>query len=377
MGHRLPLDHTFRSAFLLATLPPLAAACSAISGLDDFELTGGTVATGNGGGTSEVGTAAGGGGAGGAPQCTPGVVEPCDPYKGPSGTEGVGVCRAAQRTCTQEGTWSACDQEVIPQEKEILGDDVDDDCDGTALAGKEHLLVRYLINEDPAEQPNQIHDTAASPLNLTIVNPSLSVLSVAEDAQGRRGLQWTTAGNDSRASAEIIGTKVQTNLDQRTTATIELVTDLRATVEGTRVISIGHLTPGNPFEDLSLPFDDAGYMNLHMADIDAGRWLFDFAHAGRVAVHLVVNTAEPDPDARRKLYVNGDYVPSDPGEMIAPSLNQPIDVALSAHLSIGTRYLGDTSPEGMVYYAAIYTDALSDDEIQNNTTLLLIDDDHP
>jgi len=329
------------------------------------------------GGTGGQGGGTGGSGAGEAPQCTPGVVEPCDPYKGPSGTEGVGVCRAAQRTCTQEGTWSACDQEVIPQEKEVLGDDVDDDCDGTALAGKEHLLVRYLINEDPAEQPNQIHDTAALPLNLTIINPSPPKLSVSEDALGRRGLQWTMAGGEARASTEIMGTKVQTGLDQKTTATIELVMDLRTTVEWTRVIYIGHLESGKPFEDLSLPFDNAGYMNLYMADIDAGRWLFDFAHAGRVVVHLVVNTAEPAPDARRKLYVNGDYVPSDRGDMVAPSLNQLIDLASSTHLSIGTRYLGSTSPNGMVYYAAIYTDALSDDEIQTNTALLLVDDDHP
>jgi hypothetical protein len=215
------------------------------------------------------------------------------------------------------------------------------------------------------------------PLNLTIINPSPPKLSVSEDALGRRGLQWTMAGGEARASTEIMGTKVQTGLDQKTTATIELVMDLRTTVEWTRVIYIGHLESGKPFEDLSLPFDNAGYMNLYMADIDAGRWLFDFAHAGRVVVHLVVNTAEPAPDARRKLYVNGDYVPSDRGDMVAPSLNQLIDLASSTHLSIGTRYLGSTSPNGMVYYAAIYTDALSDDEIQTNTALLLVDDDHP
>jgi len=377
MRHRLHLNHTLRPAFLLATLSALAAACSAISGLDDFELTGGTATTGNGGGTSGLGTAAGGGGAGGVSQCMPGVVESCAPYTGPLGTEGVGVCRAAQRTCTQEGTWSACDQEVIPQEKEVLGDDVDDDCDGTALAGKEHLLVRYLINEDPAEQPNQIHDAAAPPLNLIIVNPSPPELSVAEDIVGRRGLQWTMAGSEARASTEIMGTKIQTGLDQKTTVTIELVMDLRTTVEWTRVIYIGHFESGMAFEDLSLPFDDAGYMTLYMADNYAGRWLFDFAHAGRVVVHLVVNTAEPAPDARRKLYVNGDYVPSDRGVMVAPSLNQPINVASSTHLSIGTRYLGSTSPKGILYYAAIYADALSDDEIQNHTTLLLNDDDHP
>ncbi|WP_197041047.1 hypothetical protein [Chondromyces apiculatus] len=63
-------------------------------------------------------------------ECTPGDTEPC--YNGPPGTEGVGICQAGMRTCTEEGTWSpACVGEVQPSLREDLNSPYDDDCTGT------------------------------------------------------------------------------------------------------------------------------------------------------------------------------------------------------------------------------------------------------
>ncbi len=50
-------------------------------------------------------------------------------YGGPSGTAGVGVCRAGTETCAA-GSWSACAGEVRPSTE--VCDNVDNDCDGTA-----------------------------------------------------------------------------------------------------------------------------------------------------------------------------------------------------------------------------------------------------
>ncbi|MBQ3368072.1 hypothetical protein IJG44_04115 [bacterium] len=60
--------------------------------------------------------------------CTPGETRSC--YDGPSGTEGVGVCKAGVATCVEDGTdWSECIGQVTPQ-AEICSNGIDENCDG-------------------------------------------------------------------------------------------------------------------------------------------------------------------------------------------------------------------------------------------------------
>lgn len=58
-------------------------------------------------------------------ECTPGDKEEC--YDGPSGTKGVGECKAGKRTCTDEGKWGACEDQVKPTDEACDGKD--NDCD--------------------------------------------------------------------------------------------------------------------------------------------------------------------------------------------------------------------------------------------------------
>ncbi|MDI3286767.1 hypothetical protein [Polyangium sp. 15x6] len=70
------------------------------------------------------------GGSGGSPPCTPGeVAESC--YTGPPSTNGVGICHAGVRVCTESGTPGACEGEVLPS-AEICDNGLDEDCNGTA-----------------------------------------------------------------------------------------------------------------------------------------------------------------------------------------------------------------------------------------------------
>ena len=50
-------------------------------------------------------------------------------YSGPAGTEGVGICQAGVRECTEEGSWTTERPEQTPKMQEMCNN-TDDDCDG-------------------------------------------------------------------------------------------------------------------------------------------------------------------------------------------------------------------------------------------------------
>lgn len=91
----------------------------------------------DGAGGSGAGASGGGGDGGGATHCAPGETEVC--YGGPAGTDGIGLCRAGVRTCAEGGaSWGPCEGEVLPA-AEICESVDDEDCDGAADCGGQHL----------------------------------------------------------------------------------------------------------------------------------------------------------------------------------------------------------------------------------------------
>jgi hypothetical protein len=58
--------------------------------------------------------------------CINGNTQPC--YSGPANTEGVGICIAGTQTCV-DGSWGACEDDVVPATETCDGED--DDCDGS------------------------------------------------------------------------------------------------------------------------------------------------------------------------------------------------------------------------------------------------------
>src|SRR5688572_25220805 len=94
----------FRRAGLRSALLTALLASLAFSACDGGGYVGSTLSGGSG---------TGGAGAG----CEPGVTEAC--YSGPAGTEGVGMCKAGERTCDAMGRgWSSCFDEVTPKDEE-------------------------------------------------------------------------------------------------------------------------------------------------------------------------------------------------------------------------------------------------------------------
>jgi hypothetical protein len=120
-----------------------------------------------GGGSGEGGSSTGGGG--GAPGCAPGCVEPC--YSGPQGTDGVGVCAPGSKTCLDDGTWSACDGDVLPS-PDNCATSADEDCDGAAPSCTAATLWARTFGDASAQE----------------------AMSVAIDASGNVLVTGTVAG---------------------------------------------------------------------------------------------------------------------------------------------------------------------------------------
>ncbi|WP_437999204.1 hypothetical protein WMF26_03950 [Sorangium sp. So ce185] len=92
----------------------LASGCSTILGLDDF-----TDATTTGAGGDDT-----------AP-CKLGDARAC--YGGADETEGVGLCVPGTQTCGADGTWGACEKQVLPSEEDCNRRG-DEDCDGVGCS---------------------------------------------------------------------------------------------------------------------------------------------------------------------------------------------------------------------------------------------------
>lgn len=89
-------------------------------------------------------------------QCDEGEAVAC--YDGPPGTEGRGICRAGRSTCLADGTWTACEGQVLPQDEEIAGNGIDEDCvDGdapcTPIEVNVDLSGDCVTTQCPAEAP--------------------------------------------------------------------------------------------------------------------------------------------------------------------------------------------------------------------------------
>lgn len=107
----------FHSPEHLSNQPDAAVDSSADSASDDSGYVG------------DVGDSGGSGDGGDNGDCADSDVASC--YEGPAGTEGKGQCRAGQRTCVN-GSWSACEGQVLPELEKCDG--LDNDCDGVADA---------------------------------------------------------------------------------------------------------------------------------------------------------------------------------------------------------------------------------------------------
>jgi hypothetical protein len=235
----------------------------------------------------------------------------------------------------------------------------------------EGLLARYHIDEAAmGTVPTELVDSAPNPNNLALSYEG--ELSYSE-VSGHRGLSWSLIEQNSRASIALAGSKF-TGLQAENSATIEMVLELSAVSSSHTRLS--HIGEGSDSGNFTLSAPSITRAQLYTSPGGRiGMWQVDFVSLGRVVMHAVLDTAQADPEMRQRLYVNGAPAIRVGGDPIAQ--DAVIDVGTTTHYVLGNRETGGRSGVGTIYYAAIYTDVLTDAEIVNNAAALLFDDDTP
>jgi hypothetical protein len=286
--------------------------CNAVSGVDEF-------AVGIGGASASSTTSSGGGGGGGG--------------GGVGGSGGDGGARA----------------ELIDR----------------------GLLARYFLDDDTTNGvPPTLTDSAPEPLSL---NTAATQGMTLTDTPGRGALNWPAPGFDDRASAPVNGSKLL-QLAGLTTGTIELVIEVDGVTSNvSRFIYTGF---GAELGDFALGSSDDLRMSFYWGRL-AGRWQVDFAAINRVVLHVVLDTSQTAVQDRTRLYVDAMLVPQQTNvtNLLPPQQDETTNLPADLHFALGNREIGGRSIQGSLFYAALYTSALSQDEVQRNTTRLSANDD--
>ncbi|WP_050432063.1 LamG-like jellyroll fold domain-containing protein [Chondromyces crocatus] len=269
--------------------------------------------------------------------------------------------------------------EIVPTPEETLGDLIDDNCDGTALVSTD-VLVRYVINEPASGQtPTELMDVAPDPLALPIT--FANGLAFTQDTNGHRGLTWPARGQDGRAARSIQNTKVTTRLDQAQRLTLELVADVTDSDSGSTLTRLFYLGINESTDQLSLIPRNAGenlrlYFNDNNADAHNGvQWPVNLHTAGRIVLHVVLDTTKATDSERVTLYRNGSAL-SPEGTPTWPGENERLNLTGTNSLALGNRPSGGRSIQGTLHYAAVYMRALTPNEVESNAAVLLANDDN-
>ena len=230
------------------------------------------------------------------------------------------------------------------------------------------VLVRYFIDEAASGQgPAQLEDAAPTPLPLAL--SYTPVLSFTQPAS--RGLHWTTSGDTARASVSVNGTKIVLVLDPSTTFTLEVVADLQSVGAGeNRFLSVANGTA--TYGSIALITNDLVTLRLHLGTA-AITWSVPWAQ-GKLVIHTVVDTNQTTAADRALLYVDG--TPATRTGGTSPTLGYTAPILTTDYLAVGNVEGAGRSPGGSVYYAAIYTTALSPVQVAGNVQRLTANDDH-
>ncbi|MFT7578956.1 MAG: hypothetical protein ACI9MR_000618 [Myxococcota bacterium] len=191
---------------------------------------------------------------------------------------------------------------------------------------------------------------------------------------GNETLYFDNGGADGVAIANFDGTKIDQGggafeLNNRGQFTVELVAE--AYEPGANGTVLFELQRGNNTREVVLRASSS-HMDAVIGGPVRARWNFNVESAGRAVYHLVVDASLAE-DQRVRLYRDGHRMAEAGGNTALPSnfeLNLP-----NGHIAFGNGVDGGASLNGFMYYGAVYRDALTAQEVTENTSRLSANDD--
>ncbi len=243
-------------------------------------------------------------------------------------------------------------------------------CRGDMCLVDRGVIVRYFMNDGaPGEEPFVLRDAIDPPLDLFLTyGPELQFI---EEGAGR-GLEWSEFGQDSRASVFVDGSKVAQALEGSSTATIELVIRMMQVHElGSR---ISHIGQANERGQITLSSVSPGVLELHWQNNDLlALWNVGATLVERHVVHVVLDTDDPVPEDRVRMFIDGEFVA--PVMQTPPTQGRGISLEMGRHYVLGNREIGERTFQGTMFYASLYQSALTVEEVGANAATLAVFDD--
>lgn len=245
-------------------------------------------------------------------------------------------------------------------------------------------LVRYFLDEAASGQATPLAlDAIAPALDVTMRYDTATDPQWSETATGR-GLAFSSVELNGGACSAIVGTKVLSTLATSVTGTIEVVVDLTVgSGEGSRLLHIGAdqrwgFSMGYSSELGEPPLIWFGGMFASTPALDNifRFWPVDLATRGRTVLTIVYDASAANDSDRVRLYIDGVFLAFDAnrsqGRLVS---DDTIAVTADQYICIGNRFIGDRTPAGNIWYAAMYSSALTSTEVQANAARLLRWDD--
>ncbi len=249
-----------------------------------------------------------------------------------------------------------------------------------------NLILRYFLDETSSgSEPTEVADAATDPLNLKLDYDS-GLLSYHKEVTGK-GLRFTKdAGSTASAAIPMVGTKIFPNFKDSHDLTIEVVLKITdSEVDGSRLVHLGSPASNSRFSLRSYP---NGYIAFARNGTIRAGW--KVTSQERMVLTLVMDSKQEEAVDRINLYVNGekhekldlstgqtpDFFNFDSVEVLAQNTRFSLDETnQTEHFYLGNRLSGGYSFTGSIYYAAIYSSFLTEDQIKTNSQRLLRFDD--
>lgn len=240
------------------------------------------------------------------------------------------------------------------------------------------LLARYYLDEAASgTTPPAALDTsgigAAYDLTIDYGAGNLAYTVVG----GQRGLASASATGSQKARKQIVAADKLSSafVGSHQTGTLEIVLNIASfSASGGRVFGINNRAGGNG----GLLLAGTGGAAWQVRHNDQVRRTWDGTENVRQVIHVVIDTNQVADSNKVRVYVDGSLIATT--EDSNPVTSENFTIADGADLIMFNRESGgsfDRSIVGTIYYAAIYSAAMSSVNITNNAGVLLTSDDTP